>query len=137
MAELMMEDQIAENKRLSVYLCIFMFLLLAGLILSIAVLFGIPPIIAFMIGIPVALIYVFMAYSFSVENVIRAAQARPANPNIREEQILIYKVEEMAIAAGLPTPKVYVQDSSDINAFATGRKPEEAVICATTGCLKR
>ncbi|MCJ7571346.1 MAG: M48 family metallopeptidase, partial [Candidatus Thermoplasmatota archaeon] len=62
---------------------------------------------------------------------------RPANPQIQAEKILIYKVEEMAIAAGLPKPKVYVQDSKDINAFATGRKPEEAIICATTGALQQ
>ena len=43
----------------------------------------------------------------------------------------------MAIAAGIPTPKVYVQDSDNINAFATGKKPEEAVICATTGALRK
>jgi len=43
----------------------------------------------------------------------------------------------MALAAGIPTPKVYVQDSKDINAFATGHKPEDAVICATTGALQQ
>jgi heat shock protein HtpX len=43
----------------------------------------------------------------------------------------------MAIAAGLPVPKVYVQDSRDINAFAAGKKPEEAVICVTTGALEQ
>jgi heat shock protein HtpX len=41
----------------------------------------------------------------------------------------------MALAAGLPMPKVYVQESRDINAFATGKKPEESVICVTTGAL--
>jgi len=66
-----------------------------------------------------------------------AAKARPANPRIREEKLLIYKVEEMAIAAGLPTPKVYVQDSENINAFATGKKPEDSVICITSGALKK
>jgi heat shock protein HtpX len=137
MAELMMEDQIAENKRLSMYLMLIMFLLMAGMIGAIAYFFGIPLPIAFALGIPVAAIYVLMAYSFSVENVIRAAQARPANPNIREEKILIYKVEEMALAAGLPTPRVYVQDSNDINAFATGKKPEKSVICCTTGALHK
>ena len=89
------------------------------------------------IGLPVALLYLGITYSFSVQSVIAAAKARPANPQRREEKILIYKVEEMALAAGLPNPKVYVQESSDINAFATGKKPEEAIICATTGLLER
>jgi heat shock protein HtpX len=43
----------------------------------------------------------------------------------------------MALAAGLPTPKVYVQESRDINAFATGHKPEDSIICATTGTLQQ
>jgi heat shock protein HtpX len=51
--------------------------------------------------------------------------------------MLIYKVEEMSLAAGLPMPKVYVQDSRDINAFATGHKPEDSIICATTGALQQ
>ena len=46
-------------------------------------------------------------------------------------------VEEMSIASGLPMPKVYVQDSHHINAFATGKKPEDSVICATTGAIQK
>lgn len=133
---ILIEDRIGQNKRYSMVLCVIMFFLLGGFILSIGILFGIPLFVALMLGIPVALIYVVMAYSFSVSSVLKAAQARPANPAVREEKLLIYKVEEMAIAAGLPTPKVYVQESNDINAFATGKKPEEAVICTTTGALK-
>src|ERR1041385_4481688 len=42
----------------------------------------------------------------------------------------------MAIAAGIaPVPKVYVQEDEDINAFATGRNYQEAIVCATTGAL--
>ena len=66
-----------------------------------------------------------------------AAKARQANPRVREEKLLIYKIEEMAIAAGLPTPKVYVQESENINAFAIGKKPEKSVICVTTGALNK
>ena len=46
-------------------------------------------------------------------------------------------VEEMSIAAGLPTPKVYVVPDSDPNAFATGRDPEHASIAVTRGCSMR
>ncbi|MDD3421303.1 MAG: M48 family metallopeptidase [Methanocellales archaeon] len=89
------------------------------------------------IALPIALFYIMITYSFSVQTVISAAGARPANPQVREEKMLIYKAEEMAIAAGLPPPKVYVQDSKDINAFATGKKPEESIICATTGAIRQ
>jgi heat shock protein HtpX len=114
-----------------------MVILLFSVIFAIGFVFGLPPIFATAIGLPIALLYIGITYSFSVQSVIAAAKARPANPQKREEKILIYKAEEMAIAAGMPTPKVYVQDSSDINAFATGKKPEESVICATTGTIEK
>ena len=134
---MLVEDHIRKNKRDTFFICMFMVILLFSVIFSIGYLFGFPPFFAMAIGLPIALLYVTVTYSFSVQSVIAAAKARPANPQRREEKILIYKVEEMAIAAGLPTPKVYVQDSSDINAFATGKRPDEAVICATTGALQK
>ncbi|HDO19817.1 MAG TPA: zinc metalloprotease HtpX, partial [Thermoplasmatales archaeon] len=114
-----------------------MLVLLFSVIFSIGFVLGFPPILSTAIGLPISLLYIALTYSFSVKSVLAAAKARPANPKVREEKILIYKVEEMAIAAGLPMPKVYVQDSSDINAFATGKKPEEAIICVTTGALQK
>lgn len=44
-------------------------------------------------------------------------------------------VENLSIAAGLPMPKVYVVDDPSPNAFATGRDPKHAVVCATTGLI--
>ena len=134
--KMLLEDQIRKNERDTVIICMFMIVLLFSMIFAVGVILGFPPVVSMVIGLPLALIYVGTTYNFSVKSVLSAAKARPANPRVREEKILIYKVEEMAIAAGLPMPKVYVQDSSDINAFATGKKPEEAVICATTGALK-
>jgi heat shock protein HtpX len=115
----------------------FMVVLLFGVIFAIGWILGAPPIFTMAIGLPIALFYIFITYSFSIQSVISAAGARPANPNNREEKLLIYKVDEMSVAAGLPTPKVYVQDSRDINAFATGHKPQDAIICATTGSLQQ
>jgi len=133
----LVEDLIRKNKRDTVVICMFMVILLFSVIFAIGFAFGAPPIFAMAIGLPVALIYIFITYSFSVQSVVSAAGARPANPQNREEKLLIYKVEEMSLAAGLPTPKVYVQDSHDINAFATGHKPEDAIICATTGAIQK
>lgn len=44
-------------------------------------------------------------------------------------------VENLAIGAGLPTPKIYVINDPSPNAFATGRDPKHAVVAATTGLL--
>lgn len=43
----------------------------------------------------------------------------------------------MAIAAGVPTPKIHVIDDTAINAFATGRDPKHASLTVTTGAIKR
>jgi heat shock protein HtpX len=50
---------------------------------------------------------------------------------------LVNSVEGIAIAAGLPKPRVYVIDDSAPNAFATGRDPEHAVVCVTTGLFEK
>jgi heat shock protein HtpX len=135
--QMLLEDHIRKNKIDTVLICMFMVALLFSVIFAIGLVLGAPPYITMAIALPIALFYIMITYSFSVQTVISAAGARPANPQVREEKMLIYKVEEMAIAAGTPPPKVYVQDSKDINAFATGRKPDESIICATTGAIQQ
>lgn len=44
-------------------------------------------------------------------------------------------VENLAITEGLPMPKVYIMEEPALNAFATGRNPNKAIVCATTGIL--
>jgi len=51
------------------------------------------------------------------------------------EQRLLNVVEEMAIAAGVPIPAVYVVEEEGINAFAAGYTPADAVLTVTRGCL--
>lgn len=54
------------------------------------------------------------------------------------ERKVLNVVEEMAVAAGLPVPPVYMMDNEPgINAFAAGSKPEEAVIGVTRGCVEQ
>jgi heat shock protein HtpX len=53
-----------------------------------------------------------------------------------QEPMLHNVVEEMAIAAGLPKPNVYVMETDALNAFATGLSPQKAAIAVTRGMLK-
>ena len=75
------------------------------------------------------------AYWFSDRVAIKAAGAQPAEG--AEWLELNRIVENLAITAGLPKPKVYVIHDTAPNAFATGRDPEHAAIAVTTGLIER
>ncbi|MFO1031112.1 MAG: M48 family metallopeptidase [Planctomycetota bacterium] len=58
------------------------------------------------------------------------------SPTDPQERVLRNVVEEMAIAAGMPVPEIYVlDDESGINAFAAGWSPADAAVAVTRGCL--
>lgn len=133
--KILLEDQISRNKQKTILISLLMLSLMFGIIFAFAWVWGIPAEYAAIIAFPIALFYVVLSYSFSVQSVIAATKARPADPKVRKEKLLINKVEDMAIAAGLPKPQVYIQDSADINAFATGKGPENSIICVTQGAL--
>jgi heat shock protein HtpX len=77
----------------------------------------------------------FASYYFSDQIILGISGARPAD---RKKDFLFYTVtENLSIASGIPKPKLYVIDDSAPNAFATGRDPAHAVICATTGLLEK
>jgi heat shock protein HtpX len=74
-------------------------------------------------------------YYSSDKIVLAISKARPVT---KEEYPYLYNVVEgLAIAAGVPTPRCYVIDDTAPNAFATGRNPQKAVICVTTGLLTK
>ena len=61
----------------------------------------------------------------------------PTNTSDLQQRQLLNVVEEMAIAAGMPVPRVYLLDESGINAFAAGWSQGDAVIGVTRGTLQR
>ncbi len=61
--------------------------------------------------------------------------ARPATQE--QDQLISTLLDGLCIASGLPRPKLYVVNDPSPNAFATGRNPQNAVICVTTGLLER
>lgn len=74
------------------------------------------------------------AYWYSDKIVLKLAGAKEAK---REEYFDLYtSVENLAITAGLPMPKVYVVTDPAPNAFATGRDKNHAVVAVTTGLLQ-
>lgn len=91
--------------------------------------------IAAIIGIVFASVSAFVSYYNSDKMILHVNGAREAT---REEFLqLNVSLESLCISAGLPLPKLYVMDTPALNAFATGRNPEHAVVCVTTGLLNK
>ena len=72
------------------------------------------------------------SYWFSDKLVLRMYGAQPV-----ENTDLNAIVAELAARGGMPVPKVYLIDSDQPNAFATGRNPENAAVAATSGLMRR
>ena len=89
-------------------------------------------VIAFLISI----ISAFATYYNCDKIVLASCRARPATK--LEDQKLVNILDALVVSAGLKvTPKLYVVDDPQPNAFATGRNPENSVICVTTGLLEK
>ena len=78
----------------------------------------------------------FYAYWFSADMVLRMYNAQEITADNRQFSAFYQMVKELAHNAQLPTPKVYVIDEAQPNAFATGRNPENAAVAATTGIMQ-
>ncbi len=85
--------------------------------------------LAFAASAMYALIQYFLAAK--IATAVNGAQEIEKKDNPR----LWRTVENLSITAGMPMPKVYIMDDPAPNAFATGRDPQHAVVCATTGLL--
>ena len=91
-------------------------------------------------SIVIALIFsigsAWASYYYSDKIVLSLNKARPATKE--EDQKLVNILDALMVTAGLPNrPRLYVVEDVQPNAFATGRNPQNAVICVTTGLLEK
>lgn len=136
MQRLSFHDQIQRNKLKSVLLIvvIFVFFIALAYVIALAVNPGYFFIIMIFATI-FSLVYIVVSYYNSDKIALASVKAKKAS---RTEHAKFYHAAEgMSLASGLPMPKLYVMESSQINAFASGRDPKNAVICVTTGCLEK
>lgn len=89
----------------------------------------------FIFAIIFSIIYSFISYWWSAGIALRLARAVQIQRN--DNPMLYNTVENLCIAAGLPTPKIYITPEMQINAFATGRDPQHAAVAVTQGALQR
>ncbi len=129
-------DQIARNKRKSVFLMfsVFVVLVLLGYVISLAF----SPVYFFfimIIAIIFSMLYILVSFYNSHKIAIASVKATKAYKDDYKQYHSL--VEGLTLASGLPKPKLYIMHSKQINAFASGRNPENAVICVTEGALEK
>lgn len=129
----MLYQQIASNKRKTVVLLTVFFLLLALLGYAVGHLFMNSGLMGVTLAILIGLVYAVSMIFQSTEIVMSMNGAREVDRN--EEPVLYHVVEDMAMVAQIPMPRVYVIDDASLNAFATGSNPQNAAVAATSGLL--
>jgi heat shock protein HtpX len=124
-------EQISSNKRRSFFLMLFFLVILGGLGYLIGSLYNSPGILYFFGLFSIG--YAIVGYFGGASMALAVNGAKQIEK--KDDPRLWRTVENLAITDGLPMPKVYIMDDPSPNAFAAGRKPDKAVVCATSGLL--
>lgn len=126
-------NQITENKIKTFFIMLVFILIFSSFFFLLGKYFD-SPWSYFFLGFFISLASSVGSYFYGDKLVILTTGAQPAD---KITYFNFYTVaENLALAAGLPKPKLYVINDQSPNAFATGRDPKHAVVCATTGLLQ-
>lgn len=82
-------------------------------------------------------IWMLISWAFGDAMMLNIAGAHEVTADTPEHREIYRTVENVALASGLPTPRVYIIDDDSMNAFATGRTPRDASVALTRGIIKR
>ena len=136
MERLSFHEEIRKNKISSFFLIGIVFFVLLALIYTVAFTLGGDYFFFIIIfGTIFSLIYVVGGYYKSADLAIASVNAKKAIGSEYRQYNNV--VEGLCLASGLPKPKLYIMNDQQINAFASGRDPQHAVICVTTGALNK
>lgn len=132
---LSMFEQIARNRRNTFILIAVMSALFVAVGYFVGLVFFNNSVGGLILAGAFAVVMALFSY-FSGDSLILAVSGAR---QVRHQDLpqLFNVVEELAIAGGIPMPKVYVIEDQAMNAFATGRDPEHASVAITTGLLQK
>ncbi len=114
-----------------------LFGVLTGLLLVLGYVVGLyfgNPYLFMLFALVLAALFNFVSYYYSDSIVLRMSRAHVIQEG--DNPTLFRVVREVTQKAGMPMPRVGIVESPQPNAFATGRGPEKAVVCATSGILR-
>ena len=131
-------DQQSSNRRSSILLVLIVTVLLAAL--GFAIGYGTSGEVAGAVAVTAGAVILGLVLSlgsyFAGDKLVLATSgAKEVDASTAPQ--LVNVVQEMALAAGVPMPKVYIIDDTAPNAFATGRDPQHASVAITTGLLQK
>ncbi|MFH1521562.1 MAG: M48 family metalloprotease [archaeon] len=136
MQRLSFHEEIRKNKRNSYLLIGIVLAILLALVYTIGLVVGGDLFfIILIVGTIISIVYVVGGYYKSADLAIASVNAKKATGTEYRQYHNI--VEGLCLASGLPKPKLYIMKNQQINAFASGRDPQHAVICITTGMLDK
>ena len=131
----MLYQQIAKNKRKTVFVLAGFLILVALIGAAIGYLFAGTAVGGIIIAGVLAVIYMSVIVSQSTDVVMNMSNAREIH-SAQEAPELWHVVEDMAMVAKVPMPRVFIIDDPSPNAFATGNDPQHSAVAATTGLLQ-
>ena len=129
-----MYSDIAANKRKTIFLMLGFIVFIAVLVAGFDYIWGGGSRSVFVGGLIGASLYAVITYYAGSRTAlaVNGAQEIQKSDNPRLWRI----IENLAITDGLPMPRIYIMDDPAPNAFATGRNPRSAAVCATSGLLE-
>ena len=124
-----------RNNKIESYAIILGFLFIVTLVVYFVCYFMDLGVYSIIIALAFSSISCIISYYNCDKMVLAMNGARPANEE--QDRLLSSILDGLCIASGLPKPKLYIIDDPSPNAFATGRNPQNAVVCVTTGLLEK
>ncbi|AYC72905.1 MULTISPECIES: zinc metalloprotease HtpX [Lactiplantibacillus] len=132
----MLFEQIARNKRHTLYVMAAFVILLAVIGLAVGYVFFNSAIAGLLVALIAAAFYMVLMISQSTDIVMNMNHGRELH-QADDDPELWHIVEDMALVAKVPMPRVFIIDDESPNAFATGNDPEHAAVAVTTGIQAR
>ena len=126
-------DQISNNKRNSILLVFLFLVIIFSLGWVLGYIFATTT-LGLIIAFSISFFMVLLGYYSGDKLILSMSQAKEVKK--KDDPYLVNTIEGLAIAAGIPTPKIYMIKEDSMNAFATGRDPKHASITVTSGLRK-
>lgn len=131
-----MFEDIRRNKRKSIFIVFGFVLIITLIIYYLCMAFDLSAPTAITIALIFSILSAWTSYYNSDKIILSVTHARPATE--AEDKKIINILEGLMVSSGLSyKPRLYVVEDLQPNAFATGRNPEHAIICVTTGLLEK